>query len=289
MFSQTTTRPMARDGVLARFLRTPKGSLLLVFLPLVALGAFAVGWQAALPHLAIAVLAACLTDVAIDRFDGRPLAWPTSALLSGLIVGFVLDPVTPALATAAVASVASLSKHLLATSRWHVFNPAALALLISIPLFGTGQSWWGALPDLPIVWLAVPLLGGAIVVDRINKFPLVLTFLGTYFGLFTLPALVEPSQVAEMFRTPFVQSALFLALFMLTDPPTSPARPGEQVWIGALVGGATVVAQLVGLGQAYLLVGLLVGNVALAARRTVSQLAAPRRAAPVAVRVRIDE
>jgi uncharacterized membrane protein YhaH (DUF805 family) len=54
---------------------------------------------------------------------------------------------------------------------------------------------------------------------------------------------------------------------MLTDPPTSPARYSEQVAIGALVAAASVAAEELGIGQAYLLVGVLVGNVALAVRR----------------------
>lgn len=115
------------------------------------------------------------------------------------------------------------------------------------------------------------LAGGAFVVDRINKFPLVLAFCGTYFGLFTVAALIDATAVAEMFRTPFVQSALFLALFMVTDPPTSPSRYADQVWIGALIGVTSCVAQLLGVGQAYLLVGVLAGNVALATRRWVKE------------------
>ena len=82
-----------------------------------------------------------------------------------------------------------------------------------------------------------------------------------------------------MFRTPFVQASLFLALFMVTDPPTAPARYGEQVAIGALVGGASVAAEALGAGQVYLLVGLLVGNVALAVRRWQGQRRAIRRIA----------
>ena len=103
--------------------------------------------------------------------------------------------------------------------------------------------------------------------DRINKFPLVLTFLGTYFGLFTLAAFVAPGHVAEMFRPPFVEVVAFLAVFMLTDPPTSPVRYRDQVWIGVLTAATATTAQLLGLGQAYLLIGVLVGNAALAVQR----------------------
>jgi Na+-translocating ferredoxin:NAD+ oxidoreductase RnfD subunit len=257
--------PSAR--ALRQFLRTPKGSLLVIFVVLLGLGGTAIGWSAAMPHMLAAVLGATLAEFAVDRIRRQPLAWPSSALLSGMIVGFVLDPFTPLAVTAVVGVLATLSKYLFATHRWHVFNPAALALLVSVPLFGTGQSWWGALPDLSWPFVLVLLAAGTFLVDRINKAPLVLTFLGTSFGLFTALSLVDPAAVAELFRAPFLQATLFLALFMLTDPPTSPSRYTDQVIIGVLVGAVSCAAQLLGAGQLYLLLGLLAGNVALACRR----------------------
>ena len=86
------------------------------------------------------------------------------------------------------------------------------------------------------------LAGGALIVDRINKFPLVLTFTGVYFALCTLVGLAAPTAVAELFRAPFVQATLFLGLFMLTDPPTAPSRYGDQVVIG-VVAAASVAAE----------------------------------------------
>ena len=70
-----------------------------------------------------------------------------------------------------------------------------------------------------------------------------------------------------MYGAPFVQATLFLALFMLTDPPTSPSRYPDQIAIGALSAVVACTAQLLGAGQAYLLVGVLAGNLVLAARR----------------------
>ncbi|MGI9147491.1 MAG: hypothetical protein ACR2IK_13210 [Chloroflexota bacterium] len=158
-----------------------------------------------------------------------------------------------------------------ATQRWHIFNPAALALLVSVPLFGTSQSWWGALPDLSWPFVLVMLAGGAFVVGRINKFPLVLSFLGASFALTAALGRIDPVTAAELFRTPFVQATLFLALFMVTDPPTAPGRYTEQVALGVVVAAVSVAADQLGVGQSYLLTGLLVGNVALAARRWMSQ------------------
>jgi len=73
----------------------------------------------------------------------------------------------------------------------------------------------------------------------------------------------NPTAVAEMFREPFLQAALFLAFFMLTDPPTSPNRFGDQFWFGGLAALSAGVAQLLGAGQVFLLLGLLASNAAL--------------------------
>jgi Na+-translocating ferredoxin:NAD+ oxidoreductase RnfD subunit len=267
---------------LTRFLRTPKGWLTLVFLPLLGVAGAALGWSAVLPHVAGAVAGACLADLALVRAKHGAWSWPSSALLSGLIVAFVLGLETPFAVTLAVGALSSVGKHALVLRRAHVFNPAALALLLSVPLFATGQSWWGALPDLPWPWLLVLLAAGVPVVDRLDKFPLALSFTGAYFGLFTLLTLTgwaPPAQTAELFRPPYLHAALFLALFMLTDPPTSPGRHGEQLAVGALVAAVAALAQLLGAGQSYLLVGLLAGNAALAglrwSRRAASGAAGP--------------
>jgi enediyne biosynthesis protein E5 len=257
-----------------RFLRSPKGSLSLIFLPLLFISGASVGWPVAAPHVLAALAGACLFDFLIVFIRQGKAAWPSSALLSGLIVSFVLGPLEPHWVTFAVAAMASVSKHVLKTRQGHIFNPTALALVVSVPLFSTGQSWWGALANAPAIWLILLLAGGAFLLERLNKFPLALSFLGVYFGLFAFAGLVGPARVAEMFQVPFVNAALFLACFMLTDPPTSPGKRDDQVWFGGLVAIVSAVAQLVGVGQSYLLVGLLAGNLALAVRRSVSRRSA---------------
>jgi Na+-translocating ferredoxin:NAD+ oxidoreductase RnfD subunit len=266
------------NGRLQRWWRTPKAALTVVFAILFVVAGAATGWSVVLPHMLAAVVTACATDLIATALLGRRLAWPSSALLSGAIVGFVLAPDTPLLVTAWVAALATCSKYVLRTPRGHIFNPAALALVASIPLFATGQSWWGAGGDLAWPFVALLLLGGVFVVDRINKFPLVLSFAAVYFAGFTLVGLVAPTAAAEMFRAPFVQATLFLGFFMLTDPPTSPGRHSEQVWIGALAALCACGAQLAGLGQAYLLVGVLAGNAALTVTRALRSVPAPRPA-----------
>ena len=264
----TTVRAVPpRRHHLRRFLRTPKGYLLLAFVSLLPVSVLAAGWRLATPHVTIAVLVACLTEVVLVWAIYDASVTPTSALLSGLIIAFILAPNTPWPITAWTAAFAIFSKHLLRLGRNHIFNPAALALLVSAWLFATGHSWWGALTGLPWPWLALLVIGGAFNADLINKFPLVLTFLGTYFGVSTLVSLGDPARAAEMFRDPFLNAALFFALYMLTDPPSSPSRYRDQIVMGALTAVVAGASQLAGVGQTYLLVACLSTNVLLAAQR----------------------
>jgi hypothetical protein len=98
--------------------------------------------------------------------------------------------------------------------------------------------------------------------------PLVLAFLATYYGLFTIAAFVsDPAWVSEVFRTPDLQAVLFFALFILTDPPTSPVRYRDQVVFAVIVAVAScAIFEWMG-AVYYLLAGVLIGNVWEAWRR----------------------
>jgi Na+-translocating ferredoxin:NAD+ oxidoreductase RnfD subunit len=129
-------------------------------------------------------------------------------------------------------------------------------------MFDTGQSWWGALPDVHLVAVLVLIAFGVFITDRVNKMPLVVTFLGVYFTLFTITAYAaDPAGVAEIFRAPDAHAVLFFAFFILTDPPTSPVKYPDQVFCGALVAIVSyAVFELAG-AVTYLLIAVLVGNV----------------------------
>jgi Na+-translocating ferredoxin:NAD+ oxidoreductase RnfD subunit len=247
-----------------RWLRTPKAQLLAIFVVFLAIAAPSAGGVALWPKVAAAVVPAVLIDGLWMSIAARRWRFPVSALLCALIVLFILSTSESWPVVAWTSCFAILGKRILRTDREHIFNPAALALLWAPIAFGSGESWWGGLGDMPWIWIAVLGATGIFLTDRLNKFPLVLTFLGTYYALFTLIALANPNAVAEMFREPFLQASLFLAFFMLTDPPTSPNRYPDQVWFGMLAALCAVAAQLLGAGQVFLLVAVLASNAALA-------------------------
>ena len=106
------------------------------------------------------------------------------------------------------------------------------------------------------------LAGGVFISSKVNKMPLVLTFLGAYFLSFTITAFVSnPLAVVEIFRTPDIEAALYFAFIILTDPPTSPAKYPDQIVYGLIVAAVSYAFfELTGVVY-YLLAGVLVGNV----------------------------
>jgi len=245
-----------------RFFQTPKGLLIIVLVILVAVSAPHEGIRRIAPGLAAAVIAAGAMDLLILRKMHGDWEFPSGAVLTGLIVAMILTPQEPWYVGACTSAIAIASKYIARTRSANIFNPAALALVATFYIFNTGQSWWGALPEITPWALLLLAATGIFITDRVNKFPLALVFLGVYFGLFTLTTYVsEPGRVAEVFRAPDLHATLFFAFFILTDPPTSPVRYPDQIVCAVLVALVSFgIFQWIGAAY-YLLAGVLVGNV----------------------------
>ncbi len=253
---------MSSSSTVWRFFRTPKGLLIIILAFLVALAAPHEGIALVAPGLASAIIVAGLIDVLMLRRTRNAWEFPSGAVLTGLLVAMVLTPHEPWYVPACTSAIAVASKYLVRTRSANVFNPAALALVLTFYIFNTGQSWWGALPEITPLALLILFVAGAFIADRVNKVPLVLVFLGTYFMLFTLAAFTgDPGKVAEIFRAPDLHAVLFFAFFFLTDPPTSPVKYSGQLICGVIVAVVSF-AIFEWLGVAYyLLAGVLVGNI----------------------------
>ena len=124
------------------------------------------------------------------------------------------------------------------------------------------------MPEVTPIFQVVMVAAGIFIADRVNKMPLVLAFLGSYYLLFTVTTFVsDPVRLAEIFRAPDLQAALFFALIILSDPPTSPVKYRDQLICGVLVAVVSyAVFEWAGVVY-FLLAGVLVGNVWEAWRR----------------------
>jgi Na+-translocating ferredoxin:NAD+ oxidoreductase RnfD subunit len=250
------------------FFKTPKGLVTIILVLLIAMAAPGQGLQIVMKGLVSAAIAAGLLDAVILRARKKVWEFPSGAVLTAMIVAMVLRAQEAWYVVTITSVAAVLSKYLVRTRSANVFNPAALAIIASFYVFHTGQSWWGALTDVVPIAKVVLLAAGVFIADRVNKLPLVLTFLGAYFLLFTVTAFIsDPLAVAEIFRTPDVEAALYFAFIILTDPPTSPAKYPDQIVCGLIVAVVSFAFFEWAGAVYYLLAGLLAGNVWEAWRR----------------------
>jgi Na+-translocating ferredoxin:NAD+ oxidoreductase RnfD subunit len=250
------------------FFKTPKGLVLIILLILTGIAAPQEGLAVVALSMGSAAAVAGLIDLVILKARKKVWEFPSGAVLTAMIVAMVLRAQEPWYVATITSAAAVLSKYLLRSRFANVFNPAALALVGAYYVFDAGHSWWGALPEVSPFAQVVLVATGFFITDRVNKMPLVLAFLATHFLLFTISAFAaDPEWVAEIFRTPDLQAALYFAFIILTDPPTSPAKYPDQIVCGILVAAVSfAVFELFGVVY-FLLAGVLAGNVWEAWRR----------------------
>jgi ferredoxin-NADP reductase len=233
------------DAFLDRFTMYRLTLYYLVALVLLGVGLSAFGLVPARPEAIIATTAILLAasygaNVALARLWGLR-SNSESSLITALILALILDPVWPlanprgvlVIVLAAVAAMAS--KYVLAFRRQHVFNPAAVAALVSGLAFGTFASWWaGSTYLLPLV-----AVGGALLLRKVSRFRLVGVFLAEFL-LFNVALSVlnglAPDMIVQSVLFVFGQSAVvFFAVVMLTEPMTSPKRFSLQAAYAGIV------------------------------------------------------
>ena len=243
-----------------KWLKTPKGYVGITMFAYLIIASVGYKNMMGIRNGLMAILAAVIVDLICNNIKGKYSSIPDGAVITGLIISLILSSTTSILTIVGTAIIAILSKHLITFKKRPIFNPAAFGLLISVLLFQTGQSWWGAFGDLPVWTIAFLLVGGYIITNRINKFPQVFAYLLTSFLLLALMGFFNIGDAVDALRPPFINATLFFGFFMLTDPPTSPAKDKDQILFGILTAAAgTIIYGIFG-GLMYLFIGLCIGN-----------------------------
>jgi Na+-translocating ferredoxin:NAD+ oxidoreductase RnfD subunit len=240
--------------------KTPKGYVAIAIITYLLIASIGSQDIKGIENGIVAIGASLVADVICCLFKQRKRIMPDGALITGLIIALILSSSTSWIVVAATSIIAILSKHFLVHKKKPIFNPAAFGLLMSIIFFQTGQSWWGSFADLPLWTMVFLLIGGYAVTNRVNKFPQVFSFFGTYFLLLLIMGILHGGDASDAVRSPFINAALFFALFMLTDPPTSPAKYRDQITFGALTAVVGSVVYAIFGGLMYLFIGLLLAN-----------------------------
>jgi ferredoxin-NADP reductase/Na+-translocating ferredoxin:NAD+ oxidoreductase RnfD subunit len=184
--------------------------------------------------VAVLVISAWITNFIFAKI-WHAVPGTASVYITALILALIVTPVAPGDIPGAVflgilGVWAMASKYLLAINGKHLFNPAALAVALSGLLLAHSASWWvgGNLALLPLV-----LIGGLLIVRKIQRFDLVASFAAA--SLITI-ALTSADPRHAVWTTLIHSSFFFLAFVMLTEPATMPPTRYMRILYGILVG-----------------------------------------------------
>jgi len=155
-----------------------------------------------------------------------------SSYITALILACILPPLRNAHDLPLLfwgASLAIGSKYILAIRGKHLFNPAAIAVLLTAFWLNQPATWWVGTPALAIT----VLVGGALMVRKLRRYDMGIMF---YLGAIAVTAL-NAHDVLHSLNQLFLQSSLlFFSFVMLTEPLTSPTTNVQQGIYGLLVG-----------------------------------------------------
>ncbi len=221
-----------------------------------------------LPFSPFALLASTLFLVLMCWAANTVLAWVfdvpanvESAYITALILALILDPVQSPegfqlLGWAAILAMAS--KYLLALNKGHVFNPAAIAVVITAFALGESASWWvGTLDMLPLV-----LFGGWLVVRKLRQEDVtVLCCIVALAGACLLTFIQGGPLLTELKQFLITSPLFFFTTIMLTEPLTSPSTQKWRRLYAALVGFLFIPQVHIGALYSTPELALVVGNV----------------------------
>lgn len=162
-----------------------------------------------------------------------------SQYITALILTFLITPgdITQTWPMILMASgVAMGSKYLLAWRKRHIFNPAAMGVLITYFVVGNGASWWVSSPTI----VGITAILGALIVTKIRRWDSVGAFCAAYLVGLLLVGGVAIDQIIPILT---VTPILFFAMIMLVEPMTSPSDKPATWWYGAGTGIALVLVQ----------------------------------------------
>lgn len=190
-------------------------------LALIASAAVAVGVTCATSYLAASI--------------ARVKPHPESAIITGLLVFFVMLPKFDLIGLASIALaglVAGASKYLLVWRGRHIFNPAAIGSFVpTIIVFATfnGMSfgaWWIGTPLLqPLI-----IIGAFLILYRTQRLTLGLSFVALALALTVAVAVSNGQEFgAAVYQAALQSPIVFFAGFMLSEPLTLPPRRWQQL------------------------------------------------------------
>ncbi len=150
--------------------------------------------------------------------------------ITAMILTLIITPGAGWLFLVLAAVFSQASKYILAIRGKHIFNPAAIGVIITILVINQGASWWvGNVYLLPFV-----VIGGLLIARKLQHFDLVFSFLIVHLLIIGFK---NSSDFLSIWQSTLVNSSLLYFTFvMLVEPLTTPPTRVLRIAYGSLIG-----------------------------------------------------
>jgi len=190
----------------------------------------------------VLVVSGYLVNLILSNIFDAPLN-PESNIITSLILFLIITPVYHNIYSLGflivVSIVAQASKYLITYRDNHIFNPAALSVLLVGLLANQPVSWWvGNIYLTPLI-----LVGGVLLVRKVADQKMVYIFIVTNLLLTVLIGFVDHNLLINLKNTLLISPLFFLGFIMLTEPLTSPKVNKYQI-IYALIVAVLLLPQI---------------------------------------------
>lgn len=167
-------------------------------------------------NLSVVWVIASVLELVLNAWRKKIIHLPDSALVTATIITSVLSLSTPIHFIVLAVILAILSKHFIRAPKAarHIFNPANLAILITVFVFSQQIEWWAASNLILIIGL------GSIVMYKLRRPAPPFVFLASFFLLtFLTTPDVNLQQAQQALTGDF--SVYYFAFVMLPEPQTA--------------------------------------------------------------------
>ncbi|MGE5298319.1 MAG: hypothetical protein ACM3KM_04095 [Acidobacteriaceae bacterium] len=222
--------------------RTTMYRLVLYYLIGLIIAAIGLGFFHLIPYSPFPLIYSSLVLVAASWVFNKFFAWffdvPAnleSVYITALILALIISPFDKNIASQTMfliwaSAIAMGSKFLINLRNKHIFNPAALAVVLTSLILKQSASWWvGTSWMLPFV-----LVGGILTVRKLRRFDAVIAFV--IAALAAVLILTPNRSLSTLSNVVLVSPLFFLASVMLTEPLTMPPGKDGRIAYAILVG-----------------------------------------------------
>lgn len=217
--------------------------LVVMGLTAIAIAALLLMVNGYLPYSPFSFLGIIIASVAVAYGSNRLFGWlfgvspqPESAVITALILALLYAPPTTLIAAVKILLIiviAMASKYILVWHGRHIFNPAAIGIVIASISGLAYASWWIATPAL----LPITVIVAMLILYKTQKMTMAAIFLLCAIVVIIARTLLSGEvSPGVLLMTVTSWPLVFVAGVMLSEPLTLPPRRWQQYAVAVLVG-----------------------------------------------------